>query len=557
MSDKIDLSARIAALTRMAQSANQAAELLQPGTVTQPQRGDAEPYLFQYANGANLLMTPRAGYGLMSFQQLRALAATSKEVRLNIELIKRTMRGLEWQIRPRSASRVDGYAPDISATMRLFERPDGSQTFDGWLSSLLEDLLVMDAVTLYPEMDADGCCTGVSIVDGSTIVPLLDARGRTPAAPAPAYIQVINGIPASWYTAERMIYAPLNSRTNTPYGQSPIEWAVLAINTALRHDLARLGAFTDGNIPGVMVQIDMEKSTPEQIQVFQQYFDALVSGDINRASKILFLPSMGGQSIFQPSAPDVDKIEADRWLMQVVSWAFGNNPAEFGLVASSGLGGAGYVAGMENAQYRTMTGNISGYLKSLFDMILSRYMHRPDLEFVWTGLEPVEDEQKRASINAAYISAGVYPAAYVQDMLGVPEKYRSALVTPPPPAVPEPYTLTRAWRYDLHQWRKAAIALAKNQKPEPPDPRTIPAHVRADIESKLAGCKNDHDAAQVFDTLLALDDDALRKRFSLLPLDPMEQIKTIAETEMGAALEEYLRGLKARVIDYVSKHPVA
>lgn len=339
---------------------------------------------------------PRAGFGVLPFSMLRALAQSSKEIRLNIELIKRTVRGLEWDIVSKGDG-VDGYQVVTEPVVRFFEQPDGINDFDSWVNQLLETLLTIDAVTIYPDMQ-DGRLVSLDLVDGATIRPLLDLRGRIPRPPQPAYLQVLYGAPVTHYAADRLIYAPLNAKSHTPYGESPIEWALMAINTAIHHDAVRLGWFTEGNIPGVLVSVSPEWTT-EQLSVFQDYFEALAKGDIHRASKILFVPGNGAQSIFQPQQGDADKIEVDKWLMQVICWAFGNNPAEFGLVPSAGLGGSGYVQGMENAQYRSMIGPITGYLKALFDRIIRDYFKRADLEFKWIGLEPPEDELRRAQID--------------------------------------------------------------------------------------------------------------------------------------------------------------
>ena len=409
MEEKIDISQRIAALVRMGQAANAAAGgMFGPGEPPLPANGGEEhPRLYQYQPGINLVMQPRTAYHMLPFSILRALSEI-KEVRLNVELIKRTMNGLKWVIKPRVPSLVEGWARETESVLTFWERPDGINPFDSWLGMILEDLLAVGAVAIYPRIEREKL-KALEVIDVTTIRPLIDLRGAIPEPPLPAYLQVLHGTPMSWFSADALIYRPLNTRSNTPYGQSPIEWAIMAFNAAIRHDLQRLEAFTEGNIPGVMVAVNMETTTPQQVEVFQEYFDALIKGDINRASKILFVPSAGGaQTIFQPTQPDVDKIEVDRWLMQVACWAFGNNPAEFGLVASSGLGGAGYVQGMENAQYRSMIAPISRSLKSLFTDIIARYMGRPDLCFAWEGLEPPEDELKRAEIHTAYINAGVY-----------------------------------------------------------------------------------------------------------------------------------------------------
>lgn len=562
---KIDLSARVSALLGLAQSAGAAlAAQFGPGQPPEAAWGDEPPRLFEYASGANLVTVPRAGYGVLPFPVLRALAQSSKEIRLNIELIKRTVRGLGWEIVGRDDAQVDGYQRETKSLTDFFERPDGVNDFDAWVNMLLEDLLVLDAVTIYPDVDESGRVLSLDLVDGATIRPLLDLRGRIPRPPAPAYLQILHGMAATHYAADRLIYAPLNTKVHSPYGESPIEWAIMAVNTAIRHDLQRMGYFTEGNIPGVLVSVDIEKTSPEQIKVFQEYYDALAKGDIARASKILFVPSMGNQSIFQPQMTDVDKIEVDKWLMQVMCWAFGNNPAEFGLVAASGLGGAGYVQGMENAQYRSMIGPITGYLKSLFDRILRDFFRRPDAEFRWKGLEPPEDELRRAQIDQVYLSMGVYSPAYVQERLGVPPKYRASSTGALLPVfgassagLPfQPQTLAplleRAARYELHRWRGNAVALFKGKTREQFASDILPLDLQNQIRAQLNECKSADDAAAVFDRLLSDDlEKRLKRPYAPVLPDPLDALKRASAQELEQAIAEYFAGLKERILKNV------
>lgn len=450
---KTDLSSRLAALMHLSQSVN--ATMFSPGTPPRPLWEDEPPRLFEYRPGINLVTIPRAGYGVLPFPVLRALAQASKEIRLNIELIKRTIRGLEWSIEAKNVVHVGDqhYQANADDVVTFMEKPDGVNDFDSWVNMLLEDLLVIDAVTIYPDVDELGCLRSLDLIDGATIRPLLDLRGRIPRPPDPAYVQVLYGMPMTHYSADQLIYVPLNKKVHTPYGESPIEWALMAINTAIRHDAVRLGWFTEGNIPGVLVSVSPDW-TAEQLQMFTEYFEALAKGDIHRASKILFVPGNGTQSIFQPNQGDVDKIEVDKWLMQVVCWAFGNNPAEFGLVPASGLGGAGYVQGMENAHYRSMIGPITGYLKALFDRIIQKYFS-PAFEFKWIGLEPPEDELRRAQVDQIYLSMGVFSPAYVQDRLGVPVEYRDgSRATVQQDISPFLPFIQRAIKAELNDWRE-------------------------------------------------------------------------------------------------------
>ncbi|RJR09984.1 hypothetical protein C4588_04145 [Candidatus Parcubacteria bacterium] len=482
---RIDLNNKVQALLSLTQSAVRALGTFGPGSPPETWWGDEAPRLFEYQPGINLITTPRAGYGILPYPVLRALATSAKEIRLNIELIKRTIRGLEWDIVAKELKNVQignrTYHPviEIDSIYQFFEQPDGINDFDAWVNMLLEELLVIDAVTIWPEMQ-DGHLISLDLIDGATIRPLLDLRGRTPRPPMPAYLQVLHGAPTTHYSADKLIYVPLNTKVHTPYGESPIEWILMAVNTAIRHDLQRLGYFTDGNIPGILVAVSPEWGV-DQIKTFTEYFDALVKGDIQRANRIMFVPGSSAQSVYPINPLNADESELDEWLMQVACWAFGNSPAEFGITPGAGLGGAGYMQGAENVQYRAMVGPITGYLKALFDRIIREYMHRPDVEFKWIGLEPPEDELKTAQVDQIYLNMGVYSPEYVQSRLGIPTEFRSKSQL----EAYLPY-IQRAIKAELADWRdRSRRSFKRGERMIVYRSKIIPDDLYADIATQL------------------------------------------------------------------------
>ena len=157
-----------------------------PGTPYPPFTGDDEkPRVFDYQSGINLYMMPRAGYGQMPFGQLKNFADTSDAVRIVIEAVKREIRSLEWDIQKADPGDDNDYSADITMLRAFWKMPDGVTEFDGWCNAVLEDMLVYDAVSLWVDQDAGGNVLSVEQIDGATIRPLLDQRGRTPRPPAP------------------------------------------------------------------------------------------------------------------------------------------------------------------------------------------------------------------------------------------------------------------------------------------------------------------------------------------------------------------------------------
>ncbi len=384
-----------------------------PGTPVLPVQPEERPRVFQYQPGVNLVSMPRAGFGLANFASLRALAAASKEIRLNIELIKREIRALEWTI-------TDDGGDVINEAVGFFETPDGQHDFDGWLNMLLEEMLVTDAVTIFPDGTLDGTTEAIELVDGTTIRPLLDTRGRIPRPPVPAFLQVLHGRPTGYWDAERLLYKPFNASVASPYGVSPVEFVLMTVNLALRRDVYHIGAFTEGNVPEALVGAPASWGQ-EQVNAWQEYWDAMVAGNISAQRKMHFVPIEGGKTlpVYEFRKDDINQTAQDEWLMKVACWAFGNSPAEFGLVSGAGLGGAGYAKGQENIQYRSMLRPITQYLARLFNTLLSKYLRYSGAEFKWIGLDPQEDRLKQAQVDQIYIQAGVYTPQYVREREGI------------------------------------------------------------------------------------------------------------------------------------------
>lgn len=379
-----------------------------PGIPYPPFTGDEEkPRVFDYQAGINLYMTPRTGYGQMPFAQLKNFADMSDAVRIVIEAVKREIRSLEWDIQKADTKDENDYSAEIDALRAFWMTPDGVTEFDAWCNAVLEDMLVYDAVSLWIDQDAGGNVLSVEQIDGSTIRPLLDARGRTPRPPAPAYMQAIKGRNWQWFPADRLLYRPFNTSAASPYGKSPIEFLILRINEALRRQFAATSYWDTTNVPEAFAFLPSDW-TPDQIETFQNYIDALLAGNVEKLRRIKFLPSPGGgQPVYEFRRPDAEASNAfDEFMLRMTCYAFGFLPSELGLVPGDGLGGAGFMAGQENAMYRFGIGPITQYLQNLFSRIVARQTKLP-LVWRFVNIGPQEDKTAAAALLQTQLQNGV------------------------------------------------------------------------------------------------------------------------------------------------------
>lgn len=244
---------------------------------------------FDYPFGFNLAITPR-NYEPTGFSELRGLADRYDLLRRVIETRKDQIERLTWHIRKRAGAAKEGSdAARISALAAFFARPDRLHSWTQWLRMLLEDLLVIDAPTLYLRRTRGGALWALDVLDGATIKRLIDAWGRTPAPPAPAYQQILKGMPAVDYAADELIYAPRNARAHKAYGFSPVEQVQMSVNIALRRQIYQLQYYTEGNIPEALIGVP-DSWNPDQIRQFQAYWDTLNAGDTAERRHAKFVP---------------------------------------------------------------------------------------------------------------------------------------------------------------------------------------------------------------------------------------------------------------------------
>ncbi|MFZ1964475.1 MAG: hypothetical protein WAU78_13600 [Roseiarcus sp.] len=97
-------------------------------------------------------------------------------------------------------------------------------------------------------------------------------------------------MPAADFSTDELLYLPRNVRAHRLYGMSPVEQIALTVNIALRRDAATLDYYRAGSTPDAFATLPKEW-TIDQIRQFQDYFDALMSGNSARRRMTKFMPA--------------------------------------------------------------------------------------------------------------------------------------------------------------------------------------------------------------------------------------------------------------------------
>jgi Phage portal protein len=312
-------------------------------------------------------------------------------------------------VRARSHADAPAASKAIDAVSAFLARPDRRRSFADWLRMLLEDMLVIDAATIYPRYTRGGSLYSLDIIDGATIKPLIGEDGRAPEAPDPAYQQILHGVPAADFSADELLYLPRNMRAHRLYGLSPVEQIALTVNIAIRRDIATLDYYQMGSVPDAFATLPKEW-TPDQIRSFQDYFDALMSGNLARKRMTKFMPA--DFKLIETRQPPLKDLY-DEWLARIICYAF-SVPA------------SAFVSQVNRATSETLRLQatqeglvpLKAWIKNALDHVIQVCMNEPGLEFVWVGDDAIDPLQQAQTLQIL-VTAGIKTREEARAELGL------------------------------------------------------------------------------------------------------------------------------------------
>lgn len=398
---------------------------------TRRDTGRAEPRIYEYPVSWNV---PGAEQRLVPWAVLRQ-AANISIIRDCLRIRKNEVTSLEWGVRiskraVEAAQRKDPEAaradverdmrdrlsPDIDRITRFWRMPDrgNGYTFHDWVSQVLEEHLVLDALAIYPRFTYGGDLHGLEVLDGSTIKPLLDHRGGRPLPPYPAYQQILYGFPRGEFTADietgpdgetvipngypadQIIYQRREVRTFSPYGLSSVEQALTDADLWMKRMAWMRAEYTDGVMPSGWMRHTGETSwTPQQLAEYEREFNEYYSGITQARHRFPILPPGIELAEGRQGADERYKPDYDLHLLKLLVAHFDMTIAELGFTEAKGLGSAGYHEGQENIQHRKGVRPDLAWLADVLSDISRTHLGMPaELEFAWLGLD---DEDQAAA----------------------------------------------------------------------------------------------------------------------------------------------------------------
>ena len=220
--------------------------------------------------------------------------------------------------------------PRIKELNAFFKMPDRKIPYPQWMEMIFRERYTIDAATVYIWKNRAGTKPyALEVIDGNTIVPKIDDRGRIPDWPSLAYVQIVKGLPMDNFTEREIVYMPRHRWAQNPiFGYSEVEQILMEATQQVRKTMYMLNFWAEGTCPDVMVCCP-ENWTAEQIALWQGTFDALMSGNLKLKSKMRFIPGGGKPFEMKGSAGDLLKSEYDEWMARIVCRAFRTDPKPY------------------------------------------------------------------------------------------------------------------------------------------------------------------------------------------------------------------------------------
>lgn len=360
---------------------------------------------FDYPAGVNTRVTPRLEEAI-SFDQLKAIADGYDVLRTIIERCKDLHAAQNWTIGPKDEEKDrDARCDEVED---FFQSPDRQHTWAEWLRMLLEQLFVLDAVSIVPTPTRGGGLYSLELIDGATIRRVLDDTGRTPLPPDPAYQQIIKGLPAVDYSIGQLIYKPRNLRVHKIYGYGPVEQIVTTVNIALHRQMYQLKYYTEGTTPDLIFQVP-ETWNPDQIKSFRDYWLSMLQGNLDNRRGAMFVPN--GVKPYDTKEKAL-KDDYDEWLIRICCFAFSVSPTPF----IKSMNRASAQSHHEQAIQEGLE-PIQHYIKDLINSLIVKFFGYKDLTLRWTQDEAI-DPLEQAQIDEIYLTAKVYHPDEIRQRMG-------------------------------------------------------------------------------------------------------------------------------------------
>jgi phage portal protein BeeE len=292
--------------------------------------------------------------GRVSFDVLRRASYSVHVARICINVLKEKITKTNWLIKP-----VDPLLQvDDKRRKELedfFKHPNKTQdTFRTLLDKMLEDLLVLDAVSLEKTRYPNGRLAEIYYVDSATIRPVYDEYGQQDIiiplrteedlnAELPvSFVQVLNNsqyggpesgdIVAAWPKKDFMYFMmhPQGAMEKFGYGMSPLESVMSVVANLLNADNYNGTYFEEGSMPPVIIQM-MSQINERDLQAMREYMYSELQGSFHRPAIVGGKGEMKLLNLKEFSNKDMEFQDYMKFMARLMAAAYGLAAQDIGL----------------------------------------------------------------------------------------------------------------------------------------------------------------------------------------------------------------------------------
>ena len=454
------------------------AEPFAPGKPLVPYYGyDRRPRRYNYLPARNVGTAVRDGripFGTLK-QIIDGYDIASTCVRHTIN----DLRSMPLEFRPVEEHMKDASGA-IAEAKRFLRRPDGHQPFVTWFAQWANDVFCYDAGCIWRERSGNGRVSRLRVVDGTTIMPIVDYYGDVPDGAAPAYQQVIEGLPWIDFNRDDLIYLPQWPQSDSVYGKPAIETVMINANTDVRLQMFFLGFFSEGTVPEMLLEAPPDMSSPDELAELQETWDDWYANNQTGRHGARWIPN--GSRPYPYKQIHQMNPQIAEYVMRRTCAAFGRTPQDLGITSTVNRATSDTQVDVE---FRISTVPNTEYFEAILNGILQDDLALP-VEVKFDDGREKEDRLVEAQAHRIYVSIGAESPDEVRgNILGlpvdnanrVPRMFDSARLGP----VPLAYLFEASGQIDQ-----------RTLSPEPGSRISMPPF--SDIHEQLPGVNQDHAA---------------------------------------------------------------
>jgi hypothetical protein len=381
--------------------------------------------------------------GMISYEVLRRAVNSVHIARICVNTLKEKITKTNWVIQPLDPAARKKVGGDMDKRIKevteLFKHPNkGNETFRTLLDKILEDLLVLDSVSIEKTRFPDGKLAELHFVDSATIRPVFDEFGNqdieiplhttagTEILPV-SYVQVMNNsqyggpasgeIVAAWPKKDFLHFHmhPQGSMEGIGYGLSPIEAVLSVVANILNADNYNGTYFEEGSFPPVIIQI-LGQVGQRDIEAYREYMYSELTGNFHRPAIMAGGNEAKVLNLKDLSNNDMQFMEYMKFLARLLAAAYGLSGQDIGLTED--VGSKNVSETQKEISNAKGYGSILHLLKEVFNQeIIWKDFGYQDIEFEWAEQDTLDVKDAIDTYDKG-LRAGIYTLNEVRQKLG-------------------------------------------------------------------------------------------------------------------------------------------